>query len=108
MPSPDEDKVFDGEAIRDTANHNSGVAISGVFTAKTIFIENSLDQTVTMQLQGARDGTWLDVGNTFDTSASTNAYQTVNDYFPKYRLQASCASAPSSGTLDVWIIKAQG
>jgi hypothetical protein len=102
----DEDQVFN-EAIRDTSSHNSGESISGEFMAKTIFITNGLNQTVTLQLQGARNSVWLNVGSSFDVSASTSLYQTVEDYFPKYRLQAQCSSSPTSGNLDVWIIKAR-
>jgi hypothetical protein len=103
----DEDQVFDGEAIRDTSNHTSAVSMSGEYLAKTIFIMNGLNQQVTLQLQGARDSVWLNVGSSFNVSASTNIYQTVSDYFPQYRMIASCASSPSSGDLDVWIIKAR-
>ena len=102
----DEDQVFTDEAIRDTSNHNSTESMSGEYIAKTIFIENGLNQTVTFQLQGARNATWLNCGATFTATASQNKYETVSDYFPKYRLQASCASSPTTGNLNVWIIKA--
>jgi hypothetical protein len=107
MAYTDEDQVFSSEAIRDTSNHNSDESVSGEFLAKTIFIENGLNQTVTFQLQGARNSTWLNVGSSFDVSSTTNDFQTVDTYFPKYRLQASCGTAPTTGTLDVWIIKAR-
>lgn len=100
----DEDQVFNDD-IRDTSSHNSLVAVSGEFLAKTIFIENGLNQQVTFQLQGARNATWLNLGSTFNISASSDGYQTVSDYFPKYRLQAQCGTSPSSGTLKAWIIK---
>jgi hypothetical protein len=102
----DEDKVFDALAIRSTAVQTSGTSVSGEFAAKTIFIENSLNQLVSLQLQGSRDGTWLNIGAASEVAASTNTYVTVSDYFPKYRMQATCATAPASGTLTVWIIKA--
>jgi len=102
----DEDKIFDALAIRDTSNHDSEKSNSGEFTAKVIIIENGLNQTVTFQLQGSRDGTvWLDIGATFDVAASTNQYETVGTYFPGYRLQAICVTAPTTGTLDTYIIK---
>lgn len=102
----DEDKVFKSEAIRDTSSHNSDESHSGEFSAKTIIIENGLDQTVTFQLQGARNSTWQNIGSTWNVSASSNNYQTVSDYFPKYRIQASCGTSPTTGALDVWIVKA--
>jgi len=106
MPSSEEDQVFTDEEIGDTTNHNSVESISGVFKAKTIFIINGLNQSVTFQLQGARDSVWIDKGGTFDVPANTNTHQTVDTYFPKYRLQAACGTSPTTGVLDVWIIKA--
>lgn len=101
----DEDQVFIAEAIRDTLNHNSSNAMSAEFLAKTLFICNSLDQIVTLQLQGARDSIWLNIGSSFDVASGVNTYQTVSDYFPYYRIQAQCSSTPTSGNLDVWVIK---
>ena len=46
--------------------------------------------------------------DTFAFVASTNDYQTVTDYFPFYRLVASCGISPTTGVLDVWILKARG
>lgn len=108
MPSSDEDQIFTNEEIRDTVNHNSANSISGVYQAKTIFIKNDLNQQVTFQLQGARNGTWINIGSSFDIAASINDYKTVTDYFPKYRLQASCTTAPTTGNLDVWMLKSRG
>lgn len=107
MSVMDEDKVFN-EAIRDTNLKTSTESKSGEFVAKTIIILNGLNQQATLQLQGARDGVWLNIGSSFDVAASTNTYVTVSDYFPKYRLTAQCTLSPGSGTLEVWIIKARG
>lgn len=104
----DEDQVFTAEAIRDTVNHDSVESFTGEFTAETIFIENGLDQQVTFQLQGGRDSTWLDVGATFDVASTTNGWKAVSQYFPKYKLKAICGSNPTSGVLDVWLIKSKG
>jgi len=101
----DEDEVFANEAIRDTANHNSKESGSGPKTAKTVFVENGLNQQVTFQLQGARNSTWIDVGSTWNQAANSNGYKTVSDYFPKFRVQASCTVAPTTGGLSVWIIR---
>lgn len=104
MATYDEEKVFNA-AIRNTSLTTSGESFSGEFQAKTIFIINGLNQLAVLQLQGARDGVWLNIGASFDVAASTNTYQTVADYFPKYRITAQCSVAPASGTLEVWIIK---
>lgn len=108
MANYDEDKVFDALAIRNTTTQDSSSSMSGEFNAKTIIVENGLNQEVSIQLQGSRNGTWFSIGSPFAVSASTNLYQTVSDYFPKYRLQATCAVAPASGTLTAYILKARG
>jgi len=57
MANYDEDKIFDALAIRSTSPQISGISASGEFAAKTIFIENGLNQSCSIQLQGSRDGT---------------------------------------------------
>ena len=104
----DEDYIFEALAIRDTVNHDSSESKTGEFTAETIFIENGLDQEVSLQLQGARNSTWLNINNPFNVAATTNIYKTVTDYFPKYRIKAICGTQPSTGNLDVWVIKSKG
>lgn len=104
----DEDQIFEALEIRDTVNHDSGTSVTAEFTAETIFIMNGLDQQVVLQLQGARNSVWLDIGPTINISATTNIYKTVTDYFPFYRLNAICSTAPTSGNLDVWMIKSKG
>ncbi len=105
MPSPTEDQIFTAKEIRVTTAVYSDVSISGSYKAKTIFIENGLNQQVTFQLQASRNSVWIDVGSTFDVAATTNTFQTVETYFPKYKLKATCSTAPTSGDLDCWIIK---
>ena len=104
----DEDQIFEALAIRDTVNHDSVESFTGEFTAETIFIENGLNQEVTFQLQGARNSIWVDIDSSFNLAATTNDYQTVTDYFPKYRLKVICSTAPTTGVLDVWVIKSKG
>lgn len=109
MALTDKDKLFDGEAIRDTSEHDSVGADAGEFTAETIVVHNGLNQQVTFQLQGSIDGTtWIDVGNTFNVTANTDDYETVTDYFCCYRTQAQCGTSPTSGVLDVWLLKTRG
>lgn len=102
----DEDRVFNALAIRSTAVQDSAVSLSGEFNAKTLFIESTLNQPVSLQLQGSRGSSvWLNIGAPLSVAAGINTYATVSDYFPKYRVQATCTIAPTSGTLDAWLIK---
>jgi hypothetical protein len=102
------DQVFNAEAIRDTANHDSDVSDNSIFDPRTIFVKNGLNQTVTIQLQGSRNRPFtdfVDIGSSFDVAATTNGYGTISDYFPFIRIRASCATSPTTGTLDIWILK---
>ena len=104
----DKDQVFTDEAIRDQANHPSAASAMGEFNAETIVVYNTLDQAVDNQLQGSIDGTtWLDVGSSFSITATTNDYETVTDYFPFYQIISSCASTPTTGNLNIWIVKSR-
>jgi type 1 fimbria pilin len=108
MANQDIDSVFTALQIRNTSVQTSSVSASGEFMAKTLVIDNGLNQTVTLQLQGSDDNTlWLNVGATFDVTATTADYQTVADFFPYYRLTAVCSVAPTTGDLDVRVLKAQ-
>lgn len=99
-------KTFDDEAIRDTSSHNGSIVFNGDFTIKTIIIENSLNQTVTLQCQASANADFsnsFNVGSSFDVTASTNTYQSCETYFPYWRLSAQCGTAPTSGDLTVII-----
>ena len=108
MAYHDKDQLFTAEAIRDTSSHTSSSTETGEYTAETIAVENGLDQSVTLQLQGSHDDTvWFDIGNSFAIAATTNDYETVTDFFPSYRVTAICSVSPTTGDLDVWVLKAK-
>jgi len=67
-----------------------------------------LNQAVTIKIQGSDNeaSTWFDIGAPQVITASTNTYLTVSDFFANYRVVATCTIAPSSGNLNVCIIKA--
>jgi hypothetical protein len=107
MATTDKDQIFIDEAIRVDTTVNSTVADTGEFNAETIVVYNDLDQDVAIQLQGSLDATnWIDIGNPFTVTAGTKDYDTVTDYFPCYRVTAKCATAPTTGDLNTWILKA--
>jgi hypothetical protein len=102
----DKDLVFEDEAIRDQADHTSEISYTGEFNAETIGVINTLDQQVDFTLQGCIDTTWFDIA-TFSQAATSNGYQTVSDYFECYRLIASCPADPTTGNLNVWVVKSK-
>ena len=107
MAVADIDQVFTDNAIRVNTTVNSSSAMTGEFNAETIVVYNDLDENVDIQLQGSIDGTtWIDIGNAFNVNTLAKDYDTVTDYFPHYRVTAKCATAPTTGDLNVWILKA--
>lgn len=107
MAISDKDHVFIDESIRVNTVVNSTIADTGEFNAETIVIYNDLDKSVDIQLQGSLDQVeWLDIGNAFAVASLDKDYDTVTDYFPCYRVTAKCATNPTTGDLNVWILKA--
>ena len=103
-------KIISALAIRDTSNHDSIIDDSRSFTPQTIAVANGLNQTVTCQLQGSplEDFSVIfDIGSTFDVTATTNGYQTVNAKFLFFRLRVSCSTSPTTGTVIAYIIKGE-
>jgi hypothetical protein len=105
-PPMAESAVFNALAIRDTSPHNGVSAQNLGYRVKTIIVNNGLNQAVTFQCQGSRDGTnWINIGTTWDVAATTLTYQTCDTYFPYMRAVATCAVSPTTGTLSLWLEK---
>lgn len=101
-----ESVMFDAETIRDTSVHNSVGVNSYELPVKTLIINNTLNQTVTLQMQASRDNiNWFNVGSTFDVVTTTWFWQSCETFFPYGRIVAQCSVAPSTGTLSVWCEK---
>lgn len=103
-----EDKIFDALAITDTSNHDSSISDNRFFIPRTILIENTLNQSVTITVQGSRyaDFTrFVTVGNGFVVPSGGDAYATIADYLPFLRLRANCIVAPASGSLTAYVLK---
>lgn len=101
-------KIIDALAIRDTSNHNSTVSDSVNYQAKTILIISTLDEDVTLQLQASCDLAFtdvIDVGSTFTATKLVNGYESVDTYFPYFRVTAICATAPTTGVLTIVLEK---
>ena len=105
-PNVSESALFNAEAIRDTATHNSASSTNTGYRVKTVIVNNGLNQIVTMQCQGSRDNTnWINIGGAWDVAATTWIYQSCDTYFPHMRAIATCSVAPASGTLSMWLEK---
>jgi hypothetical protein len=106
MPKFIEDTMFDGQSIRDTSAHTSPTISSSELPVKTLIYNNTLDQTVTLQLQASRDQVnFFNVGSSFDVASNVWGYQTCDTFFPYGRIIAQCGTAPTTGTVSVWCEK---
>ncbi len=120
-----EEVLFDAAngTIADTAAHMShgptavnptGTNFDQVYAVyKTALVTSTLNQSVSLQPMWSRDGTtWY----AFDTATSVTAYSgtgpaqsttiflsTPTLYLPYVALQATCATAPTSGELLAWL-----
>jgi len=99
----EEKLLINAEAIRDTAGHDSLIHDIRWCGVKSLIVENSLNQTVTLAFYGSRNS---DMSNaflktSFDVTATTNMVADCSCYFPYMRITATCASSPASGTLTI-------
>lgn len=108
MAKVNSEPTFNALEIRDTNAHNGATINNYDFQLKTIVVENGLNQAVSFQCQASAHSDFsnsFNVGSAWEVTATTNTYQTCSSYFPYMRLVATCASAPSSGSLTVHFIQ---
>jgi len=108
MANFDKDRLFNAESIRDTVHHISNISNCEDYPKKSIIIHNGLNQDVTIKLQG-------DINKAFAkpmklepnkiVTANQEDYMTSDDIIPFLRVRAICTVAPTTGVLDVWIVK---
>lgn len=122
MPIFGEDVLFSALAIRDTIAHQSlppvaGANPSGVnFDAayavyKTALFTSTLNESVSLQAMWSRDQiSWYPFGTAQTIAASTGAevpavlsLSVPTQYLPFVAVQATCATAPTSGVLNGWL-----
>jgi len=102
----EETTIFNGLEIRDTDDHTSAVSTNIGYRVKTLIVTNTMDQLVNKQCQASRDNSnWFDIGDPFEVAAGATIYQSCETYFPYVRAIASCAVAPTTGTLSMWVEK---
>jgi len=82
--------------------------------AVTIFVENSLDQDVTVQVKANRVKSTagaINVGSSFTVTKGSNDARTLtpdtSGWLPYITVTAKCTTAPSTGKLTVWLVRAR-
>jgi len=106
------EKTFDAEAIRDTSVHNGITIALHEYRLKTVIIENSLDQVVSIYCEGSTHADFSHnfmIGSApFDIPATTDTYDTCDSYFPYMRMVAQCDTAPTTGSLTIHFVQYGG
>lgn len=81
-------------------------------SAVTVFVENRLDQDITVQVKGNRiqstDGA-VNIGSSFTVSPSSSNFMTLTPettgWLPFIYVELKCSTAPTSGDVTAYLIK---
>lgn len=106
-----EKRVFSDKSITDTSTYNSTTFDAKRFKVITLYIANTLDQIVTIQVKANRsDSTTgsVNVGSSFTVAATTGiearTIEVSNDgWLPYYYITATASGTPTSGSLNCYI-----
>jgi len=107
-----EAQVFDDEEIHDTNAHNSAIANMSKFKIVTIYVANTLDQIVSIQVKANRANSTIgatDVGVAFDVAATTGIEgrtltPTGEGWLPYLFIEVTAAGVPTAGSLNSYIL----
>ena len=107
-----EKQVFEDEEIRDTNAHNSAVGDCRYFNIITVWVENGLDQNVSVQVKGNRVNSVtgaVDIGTAFDVATVDREARTMEPtdegFLPYIFIEVTAAGVPTSGNLNAYLIK---
>lgn len=108
----EESRIFTDYAITDTNPHNSSIFNTSRYKFVTLYITNTHDQALTVQVKANRLNSTtgaVGVGSTFTVAATTGTEaRTIiidNDgYLPYYFIEVSAAVAPLSGNVNAYAI----
>jgi len=89
--------------------------ISKLMRTITIFVDNGLDQPVTVQIKANRENTLaksINVGSSFTVSANSQDGRTLtpdtSGWLPYLTVTLQCSTAPASGSVTIYRIRAKG
>lgn len=108
----DENQVFTDEEIRDTNTHNSSIVLGGDYDVFTIFIDNQLDQNVTIQIYGNRIPNVtkaVTIGTEWTVNTTDQGAKTINiinnGWLPYIFIKVTAADTPTSGELNAYVLQ---
>jgi len=107
-----ESQIFDDEAIRDTNAHNSDVDDCSYFNIITVWVENGLDDGVSVQVKGNRVNSVVgavDIGAAFDVATDDREARTMEPtdegFLPFIFIEVTAAGVPTDGNLNAYLIR---
>ena len=108
----DETQIFEDEEIRDVAAHNSAIGDCRYFNVITVWVENGLDQNVSVQIKGNRvnsvDGA-VDIDAAFNVATVDREAKTFEPtdegFLPYIFIEVTAAGLPTDGDLNAYLIK---
>jgi len=95
-------KILERE-IRDTNAHDSKVRKLWTEKGAVIYVKNTLNQAVTIQVKARTENNEFNVGNPFTIEAGAKHYETFTEVHSFILATAQCSVAPTSGTLTIWL-----
>lgn len=107
-----ETQVFEDEEIRDTNAHNSVIGDCSYFNVITVWVENGLDQNVSVQVKGNRVNSTtgaVNIGTAFDVATVDREARTIEPtdegFLQFIFVEVTAAGVPTSGNLDAYLIR---
>ena len=105
-------QVFKDEDIRDTNAHNSVIGDCSYFNIITIWVENGLDDGVSVQVKGNRVNSVVgavDIGAAFDVATDDREARTMEPtdegFLPFIFIEVTAAGVPTDGNLNAYLIR---
>ena len=108
----DETQIFEDEEIRDINAHNSDIGACGYFNIITVWVENGLDQNVSVQIKGNRINDTagaVNIGAAFNTATVDREARTMEPtdegFLPFIFIEVTAAGVPTLGNLNAYLIR---
>ena len=109
---PVERQVMEDVEIRDTDPHDSDIADVRNFNIITIFVDNDLNQAVSVQVKGNRVNSItgaVNIGSAFTVAADDTESRTLtpdtSGWLPYIFVTVTASVAPTEDAINVYIIK---
>jgi len=105
-------KIVDGYELRDTREHFSEIADMRLFKIANIWIDNDLDQALTITVYGNREKTYdeaVQIGDPFTVNADDTESRTLtpdtSGWYPYIFIKYKADVKPTKKRLNVWVLK---